>query len=106
MEAILKKTTDPRGIGLAATQVGLDKRLFILLDEKNKKTKVFIALEIVHENLREAFVVEEPKLLKPPQNRQNLRVSKRPGPQLPMEFPRGMEPNGQQFHGFIVNFLI
>ena len=47
MEAILKKTTDPKGVGLAATQVGLDKRLFILLDEENKKTKVFINPKII-----------------------------------------------------------
>ena len=47
MAAILKKTTNPKGVGLAATQVGLDKRLFIILDEKNKKTKVFINPEII-----------------------------------------------------------
>jgi len=50
METILKKTTNPKGVGLAATQVGLDKRLFILLDEKNKKTKVFINPQIVSAN--------------------------------------------------------
>lgn len=33
MTEILKKTTDPKGVGLAATQVGLDKRLFILLNQ-------------------------------------------------------------------------
>ena len=47
MEDILKKTTDPKGVGLAATQVGLDKRLFVLLDEKNHKTKIFINPEIL-----------------------------------------------------------
>ena len=47
MEEILKRATNPKGIGLAATQVGLDKRLFILLDEENKKTKVFVNPEIV-----------------------------------------------------------
>lgn len=34
MSKILLQTTNPKGVGLAATQVGLDKRLFILnLDE-------------------------------------------------------------------------
>ena len=47
MEEILKRATNPKGIGLAATQVGLDKRLFILLDEENKKAKVFVNPEIV-----------------------------------------------------------
>ena len=47
MEEILKRATNPKGIGLAATQVGLDKRLFILLDEENKKTKVFVNPEII-----------------------------------------------------------
>ena len=30
MKEILKKTTNPKGVGLAATQVGLDKRIFVL----------------------------------------------------------------------------
>jgi len=30
MKEILRKTTNPKGVGLAATQVGLDKRIFIL----------------------------------------------------------------------------
>lgn len=30
MKDILKKTTNPKGVGLAATQVGLDKRIFVL----------------------------------------------------------------------------
>ncbi len=42
METILKQTTDPKGVGLAATQVGLDKRLFILFDEKKDHTTVYI----------------------------------------------------------------
>ena len=42
MIEILKKTTDPKGVGLAATQVGLDKRLFILLDDSSQKTKIFV----------------------------------------------------------------
>ena len=47
MEEILKHTTNPKGVGLAATQVGLDKRLFILLDEEKQTTKVFINPEII-----------------------------------------------------------
>ena len=45
MGEILKKTTDPKGVGLAATQVGLDKRLFILLSEK--KIRVFVNPKVV-----------------------------------------------------------
>ena len=47
MEEILKHTVNPKGVGLAATQVGLDKRLFILLDEEKQTTKVFINPEII-----------------------------------------------------------
>lgn len=47
MAEILKHTTNPKGVGLAATQVGLDKRLFILLDEEKQTTKVFINPEII-----------------------------------------------------------
>lgn len=47
MEEILKRTANPKGVGLAATQVGLDKRLFILLDEEKQTTKVFINPEII-----------------------------------------------------------
>lgn len=45
MAEILKKTTDPKGVGLAATQVGLDKRLFILFSEE--KVQVFVNPQIV-----------------------------------------------------------
>lgn len=45
MTKTLKKTTDPKGVGLAATQVGIDKRLFILLDKN--VTKIYINPEIV-----------------------------------------------------------
>lgn len=45
MGEILKKTTDPKGVGLAATQVGLDKRIFILLSEE--QVQVFVNPEIV-----------------------------------------------------------
>ena len=47
MSEILKHTVNPKGVGLAATQVGLDKRLFILLDEEKQTTKVFIKPEII-----------------------------------------------------------
>lgn len=47
MAEILKKTVDPKGVGLAATQVGLDKRLFILLDEKRNHVSVFVNPEII-----------------------------------------------------------
>ncbi len=47
MEKILKRTSNPKGVGLAATQVGLDKRLFILFDEEKQTTKVFINPEII-----------------------------------------------------------
>jgi peptide deformylase len=44
MTSTLKKTTDPKGVGLAATQVGINRRLFILLDKN--KPKIFINPEI------------------------------------------------------------
>lgn len=45
MTDILKKATNPQGVGLAATQVGLDKRLFILLSEE--KVQIFVNPQIV-----------------------------------------------------------
>ncbi len=50
MAEILKKTTNPKGVGLAATQVGLDKRLFILFEERQNKIKVFVNPEITAAN--------------------------------------------------------
>ncbi len=47
MAEILKHTVNPKGVGLAATQVGLDKRLFILLDEEKQTTKVFVNPEVI-----------------------------------------------------------
>lgn len=41
MIILLKNARDPEGVGLAATQVGIDKRFFILIDNKNN-IKVFI----------------------------------------------------------------
>lgn len=40
MFVILKNSRDPQGVGLAATQVGLDRRLFVLLD--GRKRQIFI----------------------------------------------------------------
>lgn len=34
MIVTLKHTQNPKGVGLAATQVGLDKRIFVLLDKR------------------------------------------------------------------------
>ena len=45
MTVLLKESKDPQGVGLAATQVGIDKRFFILLDEDN--VKVFINPKIL-----------------------------------------------------------
>lgn len=50
MESLLKKTVDPKGVGLAATQVGLDKRIFILLNDKTNTTSIFINPEIVSQS--------------------------------------------------------
>lgn len=47
MEEILKKTTNPKGVGLAATQVGLDKRIFILYDDEKNTTKIFVNPEVI-----------------------------------------------------------
>lgn len=50
MTALLKRTTDPKGVGLAATQVGLDKRLFILLDEAKQTTKIFVNPKVLSQS--------------------------------------------------------
>lgn len=41
MITILKNASDPEGVGLAATQVGIDKRIFIILGD-DKKPSIFI----------------------------------------------------------------
>lgn len=46
MITTLKSARDPEGVGLAATQVGIDKRIFILLNEKKQAT-VYINPEII-----------------------------------------------------------
>src|SRR5258706_8011992 len=48
MIATLKSTTAPQGVGLAATQVGLDRRLFIIL--LNGKPEIFINPELSHQS--------------------------------------------------------
>lgn len=45
MTKILKETTDPKGVGLAATQVGIDKQIFILIPKKTPQ--VFINPQVV-----------------------------------------------------------
>lgn len=45
MTKLLKETTDPKGVGLAATQVGIDKQIFILIPKKTPT--VFINPQIV-----------------------------------------------------------
>ncbi len=45
MVTILKTRKNPQGVGLAATQVGLDKRFFLAII--NKKVKVFVNPRVV-----------------------------------------------------------
>lgn len=45
MIEILKKTRNPQGVGLAATQVGLDKRFFLAIIDK--KINIFVNPKIV-----------------------------------------------------------
>ena len=42
----LKQARDPEGVGLAATQVGLDKRIFILL-KPDKQATIYINPQII-----------------------------------------------------------
>ncbi len=48
MVKTLKAATDPEGVGLAATQVGLDRRLFLVI--LNGKPEVFINPEITNQS--------------------------------------------------------
>lgn len=41
MITLLKAASDPKGVGLAATQIGIDKQIFILI-RKRSKVEVFI----------------------------------------------------------------
>lgn len=45
MTKLLKNTRDPKGVGLAATQVGIDKRIFVLIPKR--EAKIFINPKIV-----------------------------------------------------------
>ena len=45
MIALLKSTRDPKGVGLAATQVGFNRRVFILIPKRTPK--IFVNPEIV-----------------------------------------------------------
>jgi peptide deformylase len=48
MIEILKNTRDPKGVGLAATQVGLDKQIFILIPKRTPQ--IYINPEVVKES--------------------------------------------------------
>lgn len=48
MSAILKAARDPEGVGLAATQVGIDKRFFLL--NLHNRIEVFINPRIIKES--------------------------------------------------------
>lgn len=47
MTRLLLSSSDPEGVGLAATQVGLDARLFLLILNNKKIPQVFINPEII-----------------------------------------------------------
>jgi peptide deformylase len=47
MQQTLDATRDPVGVGLAAPQIGISKRLFLMKPEENGKTFVFINPEIL-----------------------------------------------------------
>ena len=47
MQATLDATVDPVGVGLAAPQVGISKRIFLSKPKENGKTTVFINPEII-----------------------------------------------------------
>jgi len=48
MKETLDATTDPKGVGLAAPQVGVNIRLFLAKPNDRTKTKVFINPEIIN----------------------------------------------------------
>ena len=47
MTQLLLSSQDPEGVGLAATQVGLDARLFLLILDDHQNPQVFINPEII-----------------------------------------------------------
>lgn len=60
MKQALAGTTDPKGVGLAAPQVGKSLRLFIAKPTDNSKVSVFINPEIV-EKSSEVNYVKRPR---------------------------------------------
>jgi len=46
MTTLLKASKDPQGIGLAAPQVGINKRFFIIINQKDQ-VQVFINPKII-----------------------------------------------------------
>ncbi len=53
MSETLDATTDPVGVGLAAPQVGISKRIFLSKPDENGKTFAFINPEIIDESKEE-----------------------------------------------------
>ena len=53
MRDTLDATTDPVGVGLAAPQVGISKRIFLSKPKENGPTEVFINPEIISEGAEE-----------------------------------------------------
>jgi len=60
MKKILVKTTDPKGVGLAAPQVGKSLRIFIAKPTDKSKILVFINPEIIEQS-SEVSYVKRPK---------------------------------------------
>lgn len=56
MKKILAATTDPKGVGLAAPQIGKSLRLFIVKPTEKSKVKVFINPKIIGQSLEVAYV--------------------------------------------------
>lgn len=56
MKKTLDKTTDPKGVGLAAPQVGKSLRIFIAKPTDNSKILVFINPEIIERSLEVDYV--------------------------------------------------
>lgn len=59
MIEILEKTRNPQGVGLAATQVGLDKRFFLAII--NKKINIFVNPKVVKESKKMLSAVYKTK---------------------------------------------
>ena len=48
MEETLRSAVDPKGVGLAATQIGLGVRIFLTKPNEKAKIRAFINPEIIH----------------------------------------------------------